>query len=84
MCASCFTRVDAVVLNSAGLVALAAAGRRRVLDAWHGRSRADRRQATRDEAARFLRSLGHDPDLVLGPDAAAPAAPATPRVLAHD
>lgn len=81
MCASCFTRVDAVVLNSAGLVALAAAARTRVLDAWRGRTRAQRRQADYDTTADFLRSMGHDPELLLGP---APMAPAARPALTRD
>jgi hypothetical protein len=81
VCASCFTRIDAVALNSAGLLAMAVVGRRRVLDAWHGRSRTTRRQASYDETAGFLREMGHDPDLVLGPPPA--AAPPVDRSLAR-
>ena len=67
MCASCFTKLDAVALNSAGVLAMAAASRRRLLDAWHGRSPMARRRAAYDDAARFLAGLGHDPSTVLGP-----------------
>lgn len=67
VCASCFTRLDAAVLSSAGAVTAVSVGWQRLADARRGTSRAARRRARYDETAAFLRSLGHDPEAVLGP-----------------
>ena len=67
VCASCFTRIDAAVVGSAGALAAAGVGWQRILDAVRGTSRAARRRMTYDQTAEFLRAMGHDPAAVLGP-----------------
>lgn len=67
MCVSCFSGAEAVLLNAAGVVAIAVEGRDRWRDRLSPSAFESRRQRHRDTDAAFLRSLDLDPDEVLGP-----------------
>lgn len=67
MCANCFTRLDAVALQSVAVTAAAAGGWRRLQARRRGWSWAERQREARERTARFLRDLDLDPDAVLGP-----------------
>ena len=67
MCINCFSSIDAMAVAGRGAAALASGGWQRVVDRVQGRSRGERRQATWDDDAAFLASLGHDPEVLLGP-----------------
>ncbi len=67
MCINCFSSLDALAVAGTGATALASGGWQRVVDRVHGRTREQRRQLTWDDDAAFLASLGHDPEVLLGP-----------------
>lgn len=64
---NCVSSVDAMAVASSGMAALASGGWQRIVDRIQGRSRRERRQRTWDADAAFLSSLGHDPEVLLGP-----------------
>jgi len=61
------TTADAVVLQSAGLVAVAGVARDRLRAMTSPRAWASRRERVRREEEAFLESLRLDPEAVLGP-----------------
>ena len=84
MCGSCFTNTDSLLLSAAGAGTAAVAVARRAKDVVSGRTASERRSAAYAANAGFLRSLGHDPALVLGPPpetptAGSPREPASPQ-----
>lgn len=75
MCSTCTTAVDVAGTHAVILAAAAANGWERLRDRVAGRSRSERRLATWEANADFVRSLGLDPLETLG------APPAVPRGL---
>ena len=76
MCGSCVSTAESLVLGAAGASTAAAAAVRRVGEVLRGRPSLDRQAAAYAANAAFLRSLGHDPAVVLGPPPViGPAAP---------
>jgi hypothetical protein len=67
VCINCFSSVDAFAVAGSGAAALASGGWQRIVDRVQGRSRRERLQRTWDDDASFLSSLGHDPEVLLGP-----------------
>ena len=67
MCGSCVTTAESLLLGAAGAGTAAAAAARRVREGLRGRTSLDRQAAAYAANAAFLRSLGHDPSVVLGP-----------------
>jgi hypothetical protein len=67
VCINCFSSLDAMAVAGSGAAAMASAGWQRVVDRAQGLSRGDRRRRTWDDDATFLSSLGHDPEVLLGP-----------------
>lgn len=66
MCGSCVTHAEAVLVSAIGAGNVALSLAQRLSDAVHGRTGAERRLAAYQANAAFLRSLGHDPDQILG------------------
>ena len=66
MCINCFSSVDAMAVAGSGAAALASTGWQRIVDRARGLSPRDRQRRTWAEDAAFLRSLGHDPEVLLG------------------
>jgi hypothetical protein len=66
MCINCFSAVDAMAVTGTGAAVLASTGWQRVVDRARGLSPRDRRRRTWEDDAAFLRSLGHDPEVLLG------------------
>ena len=67
MCVNCITHGEVVVMNAGGVWVAANAGWTRLPDRFVGRTPAQRRLETWDANAKFLASLGHSPDELLGP-----------------
>lgn len=78
MCISCFSRIDAIGLQSMGALAGVESTLRRVRSLLRGETKVARRTAAWDESATFLRRLGHDPAALLGPRPEAPTPVAAP------
>lgn len=74
MCSTCTTAIDVAGTNAVIIAAAAANAWERVKDRLTGRSRLERRLATWEANAEFVRSLGLDPLATLG---APPAVPGT-------
>lgn len=75
MCSTCTTAIDVAGTNAVIIAATAVNGWERLKDRVAGRSRVERRLATWEANAEFLRSLDLDPLETLG------APPAVPREL---
>jgi hypothetical protein len=67
VCLNCVSNVDTMAVASSGIAALASGGWQRLVDRVHGLSPRERRQRTWEDDAAFLASLGHDPEVLLGP-----------------
>lgn len=67
MCGTCVTQVEAIGVQSIGLVAVTLSVARRVVLGRRGISGLARRASDWDESAAFLSRLGHDPADLLGP-----------------
>lgn len=67
MCMSCFTGVEAAVVNAAAGAVAARSGFTRLREQLAGRGSLDRRRAAHQANAEFLAGIGLDPDRVLGP-----------------
>lgn len=74
MCSTCTTAIDVAGTHAVVAAAVAANGWERVKDAVVGRSRLERRLATWEANAEFLRSLDLDPLETLGAPPAVPGA----------
>jgi hypothetical protein len=73
MCGNCVTNADAVLVSALGAGNIALSLAQRLGDAVQGRTGAERRIGAHQANAAFLRSLGHDPDQILGPPPLQPA-----------
>jgi len=73
MCGNCVTNAEAVLVSAVGAGNVALSLAQRLSDAVQGRTGAERRLAAHQANATFLRSLGHDPDQILGPPPLQPA-----------
>ncbi len=73
MCGNCVTNADAVLVSALGAGNVALSLAQRLGDAVQGRTGAERRLGAHQANAAFLRSLGHDPDQILGPPPLRPA-----------
>jgi hypothetical protein len=73
MCGNCVTSTDALLLNSAGLLALAHGAWNRLVDRIDGRPAIERRQQAWEANAAFVRQLGLDPLETLGAPPRIPA-----------
>ena len=80
MCTNCVTGTEALLINSAGLVALGQGGWHRLTDRLRGRPAVERRQRAWEANAAFVRDLGLDPLEVLG---APPLVPADAELAEH-
>lgn len=67
MCMSCFTGVEAAVVNAAAGAVVARSGLARLRSRLAGRDSLDRRCAAYQANADFLDGIGLDPRRVLGP-----------------
>ncbi len=67
MCGNCVTNVDALVVSGLAATSTAACLAQRARALLGGRSSFSQKAAAYAANAGFLRSLGHDPALVLGP-----------------
>ncbi len=67
MCGSCISNAESLVIGAVGATSGAVALARRAGDLLRGRASSGARAAAYAANADFLRSLGHDPALVLGP-----------------
>jgi hypothetical protein len=67
VCVNCLTTAEAVVLQSAGVVAAMSVGRDRLRALSSPRAWKVRREQVRRHDEAFVRSLGLDPEAVLGP-----------------
>ena len=76
MCANCMTTLDALALQSGAALGVAGGGWARFRQWRAGWTAADRRRATHERTAEFLRSLDLAADAILGP---VPAGAAPPR-----
>jgi hypothetical protein len=72
VCANCVTSGEALVLNAAGLVAFGSLGWQRVRDRRDVFRRSERRRRAWSANAELMAALGHDPEVVLGPNPDAP------------
>jgi len=81
MCGNCVTNAEAVAVSAVGAANVAVSLTQRAIDLACGRSAAERRLGAHQANAGFLRSLGHDPALVLGPPPLVPA-PSRPQAVA--
>ncbi|NIR39451.1 MAG: hypothetical protein GWN79_18755 [Actinobacteria bacterium] len=80
MCATCTTAIDVAGTHAVIVAAAAANGWERVKDRLAGRSRLERRLATWEANAEFVRSLGLDPLATLGAPPAIPGPVGEPAV----
>ena len=66
MCVNCVTSAESVVANSVIVAAISRGAWERARDLLAGRSASQRRAEIWDANARFLASMGHEPEAVLG------------------